>query len=55
MKEVLGLSFIIYGFVFGATMLLGFEFSLKEKIAYIFAFETFVCLVVFGSYLLAGA
>ena len=55
MREALGLLFILSGVVFGTVMLLGFDFSIKEKIAGVFIFEVFLCLIVFGSYMLTGA
>lgn len=54
MKECIGIIFIFSAIIIGAICLLCFELTIKEKILTIASFELFVCLIVFGSYLLAG-
>lgn len=52
MSEVIGTILIFSAIIIGCMFMFGWEFSLKEKIQGIILFEIFMCLIVFGSYLL---
>ena len=53
MSEVIGMILIFSAIIIGSTFMFGWEFSLKEKIAGIVLMEFLICLIIFGSYLVA--